>query len=417
MSDKEVLKNKEIEVEVSKEDKDIIYMGESNAHMPYMCEYIVCKGSNDDPIEMNGVAHLIEHYLIQNGQYYNFSNGIKIHGFTSFYYTCYYWYVSTHEEAIDSFCEFEEIISSIKEEKIYKEGIFNVTKKGVIDEINFFTEKNSRLSKLLSVLIGDDEKISLPIGNVEHFKNIDRNACIEYLNLNYTASHIYKYIINRKNEVLFLIDLELEQFINEIAINPRCMQLNKKHGDLIIKLERFHHNLDDGSAKIIFKNNFNESLFDIIVGEIFLMQICDYLCKTAKVSDYIRYEKFFLDKKQLFFIVTINKMYPSKYKELISLQELDLFYMLGQFMNMDAFKGILSTIINCFIDYDISSSSEEDIRMDLINYSALAYSSYNLLNEKDKIINKLKDLSYDQFYDHILDKIKSLKEEGIKVIY
>lgn len=415
MSGKEVLRNKEIKV--NEEDKGIIYMGESNAHMPYVCEYIVCKGSNDDPIGMNGVAHLIEHYLIQNGQYRNFSNGAKIHGFTSFYYTCYYWYVSTHEEAIDSFHEFEDIINNVKEEKIYKEEIFNVTKKGVIDEINFFTDKNSRLSKLLSVLVGDNEKISLPIGNVEHFINIDYTACVEYLNLNYTTSHVYKYVINRKNDILFLKDLKLKQFVNEIGINTRSIELNKKHKTLIIKVEKFNHNLGDGSMKIIFKDSFHESLFDIILGEIFIMQICDYLCKTAEASDYIKYEKFFLDIKQLYFMITINKMYPSKYEDFISLQELNLLYILDQLMNVDGFKKILSTIINFFIDYDISSASEEDIRMDLINYSALSYLSYNLLDEKEEIINKLKELSYDQYYNYVLDKIKPFEKESIKIIY
>ncbi|RDU23847.1 insulinase family protein [Anaerosacchariphilus polymeriproducens] len=398
-------------------NEKIMFAGEENNCMPFVCQYIVRKGSNDDPLEKNGVAHLIEHYLINNSYYNSLFEGIKIHGFTSFYYTCYYWYVSTEKEVKISFQEFDQIINHIKKKNGYNKEAFIASKKEILDEIDFNQDKTNKLIELLSVLADNNNEILLPIGNAEHIRQMEHSGVVEYLNMNYNHFNSYKYVYNRKNEIFVLNEFELRRLhlSKNIIVEKNAINEYKFEN---IKIPRFLHKLENNDVKIIIKNNFYKSLYEIILGEIFLMQVCNYLSRELKLSDYITYEKFFIREDQLYFMITISEMDSIKYKDFIQVENFDeCSKILNEIMEINSFKQILDSIINYFINFNQAEINEKDIRMDLINYSALGYSSYCLVNQKSDLVEMLKGLQYQEYYEYILKKVGALNKNSIKIIY
>lgn len=404
---------------IDRKDDRYIYMGENNDGMQYVCQYIVCSGSNNDPDGVNGITHLIEHYLIHSSCNNLFFNDTKIHGFTSFYYTCYYWYVFTQNEAINSFQEFDNVIDNIKE-KLYNKDIFCGSKKEIVDEINYRIGESEKLSKLLFLLEDDKLEIKLPIGDVECVSKIEHRDVSDYLKSRYVSSNIYKYVYDRVNNIFSLRDMKLVKFEVPIYKKDNGVFLEKKFvNDYIsekIRMSSINQGLEDNSVKIVFKNNFNNSLLDIILGEIFLMQICNYLKKTMQISDRIEYENFFIDYEHLYFIITMNKVKTYQYTEFIKQEELYFPNILHEIIDEKGFNNTLAKIINYLINYERSAASEKEIRMDLINYSTLSYLSYNL-EDHNEIVNKLKDLNYIKYYDYIFNKVQSINKDKIKIIY
>lgn len=399
---------------------EVFEVGEMNDKTPYVCQYIVCTGGNDDPVGMSGMSHLVEHFLIHNTCDYDFFNTIKIHGFTSFYYTCYYWYVFTKEEAIQSFQEFEDAVNGIKKSVLKKE-MFIGTKQEIMNEINYHSEANKELSKLLFLLQNDKLEIQLPIGVVKDVCEINHGDVVNYLESRYISSNTYQYIYNRKNKIFILNNNKLTKFsigksdINKLAIIdgkfPSKINFNN------FKFLSYNHKLQNNSMKIILKNIFYNSILEIIIGEIFIMQLCDYLCTLKGFSENIKYEKLFIKKKELYFIITIINRSPSKYIQVIQKKELDINQLMHSIIDEKGFYTIIRSIKNSLKDFELSTVSEREIRLDLINYAALSYSSFNLADNIAGVVNILDKLHYNDYQSYIFYKVKLNNNESIKIIY
>lgn len=123
------------------------------------------------------------------------------------------------------------------------------------------------------------------------------------------------------------------------------------------------------------------------------------------LSDCIEYEKFFIKDNQFYFIITISKMESAKFMDFIQIEKFNICKTLNEIIDIKSFKKILVSVINFFMNFDQAEINEKDIRMDLINYSALAYSSYNLVKDKSDIVEILNDLYYKEYYEYIFDKV------------
>lgn len=399
------------------EDEHIIYIGEENDKYPFICQYIVNVGSNNEAVDNNGIYHLIEHYLI-NSSYHNvYFQNVKIHGFTHFYFTCYYWYVSSLDEAQVSLQEFENVITEVKGNSD-ENAIFCASKKQILEEINYHTVKNDSLYKILLALELETNLLKLPIGNINAIGKIKHSDVFNYLESGYTSININRYIYDRKYDVFtFLEEIkQLDIVLSEIKVPYANKNSSVRYAMEKIKTSSYFHNLKGGSIKIIFKNIFGNSLTDIILGEIFLMQVCNYLKKTISFNT-IRYEKFFISEDHIYFILSIDKIEPLQYEKLIKVNELIIFDILNKIITEDGFKNIINSIIDFMEDFNSSDVDESDFRMDLVNYSALSYPSTNLIKDKSKIIKKLKQIRYDQYCKYIYDRARLINGNDIKIIY
>lgn len=158
-------------------EKKIIYKKEPERDTEFVCQYIVAAGSNTDLFGKNGISHFIEHFLIHLSKRSAFFNDVIIHGFTGFYYTNYYWFVHSRLEAVESFCEFEKIISDVILGAIDEELFIN-TKKEIEEEIVFYKEKTNKLSNIVSSLFDNIREVCLPIGKVNEVKKIEYDISV-----------------------------------------------------------------------------------------------------------------------------------------------------------------------------------------------------------------------------------------------
>lgn len=391
---------------------------EESEKFPYVCQYIIGKGSNDDPYNKNGVAHILEHYLIHSSYKNDFFDKKKILGFTSFYYTCYYWYACSQEEAVKSYQKFEEMIDNAAREDNFEIEIFEHSKKEVKVEIRFQIKEDKILNTLLLVL-NASECIFLPVGKQEDLKNIEAIDIINFINNYYISSNTYKYVFNRNNEIFYMSENNLKRFnvpFHNIII--------KKNNNINYKLSKnvfeiYKYNIDD-SIRIMFVNNFYKSFTEIILGDIFLMQLCEYLNKSLILSNSIRYEKFFIKDDMLYYIITINNIKSNRFFEYIQKIEklhFNIFKKLGNILDEVSYNKIMLSMIDYLLAFEHSKIDEKEIRMDLINYSILKYNAYSLVCEKMYIINSLRNLKYNEYINYIYFQIILLLENRIKIIY
>lgn len=402
------------------DNEQIIYVGEKTDEFPIICQYVVKVGSNDEPLENNGISHLIEHYIINNSYHTRFFENVKIHGFTHFYFTCYYWYVSSLDEAKISIQEFEKIIFMIKK-NLDEYTAFLISKRQIVEEIKLHKIKCDRIYKILLELDIEEHLKKLPMGNLKIIDKMEHCEVLEYLKSRYTAANVKRYVYDRDYNIWLLLNEGLEKLnitlpkVKDVLYGDAKFLIadTEKNADVL----KINCNLESDSVKIIFKDFFGNVLVEIILGEIFMMQVCDYLKQRNSVHSSIRYEKFFISEEYIFFIITIEKTNKDYYSRLMEWREINIVDTLNEIVGVDSYKVILNSIIEFVRNFDSSEINESDFRMDLVNHSTLLYTSYSLINEKSEIIKELEGVKYSDYYEYLLGKVSLFGQNNIKIFY
>lgn len=389
---------------IQSQSEKIVNVVDTNEQMPIVCQCIVKSGGNDDLKGKHGLAHFIEHFLIHSSNVSNFFSDIKIHGVTNFCYTCYYWYVCEMEEAIMSFHEFKDVICKIKDECLDNK-IFEDTKEEIIREIIFFEKKNQRLDNLLNVL--KSGKFHLPIVEVDQVNAIEIRDVLFFLDNIYTDSNLCCYVYNRNNDIFKISGKEYMRFCtDEFGFNNKYIN----NSDTNFKIHFEVHGEPNVNFKIILKNEFKNTLIEIILGEIFMVQICEWI--TRNFNGKVSYEPFFLGTDQIYYIITIMKCdLANKLKR----NSYIFFEMLEEILNRERFYEIQKVFLKIIENNEIPA--EEELRQNLNYYSSLSYNSYNLVKNKKKLINFLKEISYEEYMKFIEQKNLYLKYESVKILF
>lgn len=379
----------------------------------YICQYVVSSGGNDDPPGKCGISHLIEHYLIHCSCHAIHTKYVRVHGFTSFYYTCYYWYISDIQEAKDTAHKFEDIINNIKNGS-HERNVFENTKKEIVDEIELRSGDNEKVSELLDVLYDGKSKMQLPIGKIADIKEMVHSDMVDHLRKQYRNDKICTYIYDRKYNTFILNNLELEKAaINKIGIQNKMKNTNKENK---IKVTPIMINENENNIKIIYEDSFKDGIFDIIIGEIFMMQLCEYLEEKVKLGVEVSFEKFFFNQSEMFFLIIVNQTDFDRYVDIIKKEIYDVEVIMNEVLNEKRFKEIISAFTNYLKNYK-NVVEEKEIRLELINYFALAYDSYNLISGKKRLVNELGRMEYTEYNEYVLNKMRMMKNREIKIIF
>ena len=398
-------------------EQEIIYVCENNSNKAFLCQYIINSGSNNDPAKKNGLSHLTEHFLIHSFRKCNFSKYI-IHGFTGFYYTNYYWYTDNIVEAKNSFQAFETVINNSKEFQ-RDEKLFIDTKKEVEEEIIFYAKKIDNLAKVISALTDDSKVNSLPIGSVEDVRNIEFDDLVDYLHKHYIPTNVHKFFFDKTNEITNLTRLGVHSIQNKIFHTVTATSYKALEGSDIQTLDvhLIYRAMDKNTIKIIFKDIFTDSLEEIILGEIFMMQTCEYVKKMMHSEVNITYEIIFISKHKIYYALTINNIASNDYIRILETKKIIIYDTLCILLDEDGFNKFSSCILHYLLKHDRSKVQKREIMLDLINYVTLSFDSYNIINNKEKLISFIEELSFEKYYRLIMERILNNIEKNIKILY
>lgn len=395
-------------------DEILVSEDMNKENSPFICQCVIGSGSNTESDGKNGIFHLIEHYVINSSYENDYFSNVKIHGYTYFYFTCYYWYSKTKEEAISSFRRFRDVLEDICNTS--NDRIFYGSKKQIEAEIERCKDSTEILYKIMQV-IDKPQNIRLPIGNIEFINKLQHDEVVAYIKKYYLKQNMYKFIYNRSGRIFTIqnnecVDLDFDFGRDKIYFSEKKVNYNRRLRD---SLQIYHQQLAPNSIKIMFYNNFSYSLLAVICGEIFLMLLCQYIsnCIYSRVN--VQYEKFFLSKEKMYYVINISELGSTKYSYLDCIRELSYKKLFNDIVDETKYNIIKDSIIKFLQDDESTIFDEEEIREDLINYALLSYPSYNLVREHMKIIDNLSRLDYIQFKSYVSD-IFFTGDVGIKII-
>lgn len=391
---------------------------EIEANKAYACQCVVNTGSCNDPIGKNGISHIIEHFLIHYSRRTKFFENVMIQGFTGFYYTNYYWYVNDMQEAMGTFVEFENMFcESVKYLK--DKELFEVVKKDIEKEIMFFEQKTDKIAELVSTLSDKDNEILLPIGRVDDVRKMEYEDMTDYLDKYYTRSNAHKFLFNKANQIFYFTKRRFErlQILGTTEFVEEAKTLCDAFKEMCIDIHHFKCSLEENSIKLVFKNVFVDTFAEIFIGEIFMMQACDYIKKEMGSNVRIEYEKIYICKGKIYFVLTIQGMNTDTYTSILHKQKLDICQILQDILEEKGFRRIISHMRNYLFEYDCTKVEMHEIMMDLINYATLAYNSYNIIGDKECVKEFIKGFQYEQYCKYIYKSALSMCEESLRLLY
>lgn len=393
--------------------QDIIYICENNSDKAFLCQYTITSGSNNDPIKKNALSHLTEHFLIHLSGKSKCSEYV-IHGFTGFYYTNYYWYTNNIIEAEESFQEFDAVIKKSKELPI-DEKLFIDTKKEIEEEIIFYAKKNDSLLQIISTLMDNNKIINLPIGCVDDVRNITFEDLNNYLREKYIPTNVHKFIIGKNNEIKNITNLGVHSIQNQLCTIPS--KIFRESDVQTFNVSFFSRAMEENSVKILFRDIFTDSLEEIILGEIFMMQICEFSQKVMNGKVNVTYEIIFISKNDIYYALTLDNMDPNDYTHILESRKVPIYHILSTLLDKNGFDKLSNSIMQYLIKYNRKNVQRREIMMDLINYVTLSFDSYNVINNQDKLISFIDKLDFAKYQGFVMEKVFSNTEEIIKILY
>lgn len=394
------------------EDNNTIIVSLNDDQKPFVCQYIVGRGSIGE--SKNGIAHLTEHYLIDQSYDDHYFENVKVHGFTDFHSVCYYWYVDTIKEALSSVERFKNIIND-REKKQASVNNFLSARKEVIREIRYQKSKTKRVKKFIGTLEDPEEPLLMPIGRKRDIRFITFEDIMDYLDEIYSPSNTHFFIYDRQNEIWCLRDKRLEPLKTSIAKNLRIPHMKSPNGiSEYLGIQRFLIGLEEGTIRVVFQDVFSHTLLEEIIGEIFSMQICAYMEKKYDCS--VHYEKIFFKKDKVDFVFCIKdkagRFYENVFHHDICWNDIQ-----DNILSEQGFMQIKKSLIDYLHNFDLTRVSEEEIRKQLTLTSVLSFPTYYFLESQESVINLLENLTYMEYQEYIEIQMSLIHQYGIKFIY
>lgn len=249
-----------------------------NEYMPYSKSIafgiFVKNGSRNEPEDLSGVSHFIEHMLFKGTEKRSQKNiaedmdaiGGEINAYTAKEYTCYYMRVL--DENIDSAME---LLCDMFFNSVFDEREMEREKNIIYEEIGMYEDQpDDVVVDRLHSEIWKNSSLGKPIlGTRESVGNIDRNRLVKYFNENYrtentvisfagnidrerTEYYANKYFGNRKNEKIY-------QYDTKAVYEPVFLNTKKN-------IEQVHLCMNFEGLNIYDENRYTMALFNLAAG-------------------------------------------------------------------------------------------------------------------------------------------------------
>lgn len=247
-------------------------------YMPYSKSIafgiFVKNGSRNEPEDLSGVSHFIEHMLFKGTGKRSQKNiaedmdaiGGEINAYTAKEYTCYYMRVL--DENIDSAME---LLCNMFFNSVFDEKEMEREKNIIYEEIGMYEDQpDDVVVDRLHSEIWKNSSLGKPIlGTRESVGNIDRNRLVKYFNENYrtentvisfagnidrerTEYYANKYFGNRKNEKIY-------QYDTKAVYEPVFLNTKKN-------IEQVHLCMNFEGLNIYDENRYTMALLNLAAG-------------------------------------------------------------------------------------------------------------------------------------------------------
>lgn len=276
-------------------------------------------------------------------------------------------------------------------------------------------KKNDNLAKIISTLADDNKNIALPIGSVENVRNIRFDDLISYLHEHYISTNVHKFLLDKNNEIINLTRVGVHCVQNKLVTTSTHTfnELDRQ----TLETRPIYCAMDKNTIKIIFKDIFTDSLEEIILGEIFMMQTCEFVNKTMMSEVSITYEIIFISKNEIYYALTLDNMELNDYFHILETKEIPIYKTLSVLLNKDGFNKYSSDISHYLLEHNRAKVQKREIMIDLINYVTLSFDSYNIIKNKEKLISFIDELNYEKYHRLITEKILNNINENVKILY
>ncbi|MDD3150717.1 MAG: pitrilysin family protein [Candidatus Gastranaerophilales bacterium] len=233
------------------------------------------KGSADEPVQLNGISHFIEHMLfkgtenrtpkqiVQNIE----SSGGSINAFTEKEVTCYYSRVLTEQvpTALD-------VLMDMIFNSVFKEEDIELEKKVILDEITMYDDAPDVLvyDRFVRSYL-NSHPISLPItGTFESVSKIKREDIIDFLKKHYRPENIVISIAGKfnENDILKIAERNIPSFNCEVnhktqSIPTFTPDLNFSHK----QIEQAHICIGGRSLSATDEKRYALAIADACIGD------------------------------------------------------------------------------------------------------------------------------------------------------
>lgn len=250
---------------------------------------------------------------------------------------------------------------------------------------------------------------------MEDVRNIRFDDLISYLHEHYISTNVHKFLLDKNNEIINLTRVGVHSVQNKLVTTSTHTfnELDRQ----TLETRPIYCAMDKNTIKMIFKDIFTDSLEEIILGEIFMMQTCEYVNKTMMSEVSITYEIIFISKNEIYYALTLDNMEPNDYFHILETKEIPIYKTLSVLLNKDGFNKYSSDISHYLLEHNRAKVQKREIMIDLINYVTLSFDSYNIIKNKEKLISFIDELNYEKYHRLITEKILNNINENVKILY
>ncbi|KAF6557419.1 hypothetical protein G9G63_26310 [Paenibacillus sp. EKM202P] len=362
--------------------------------------FILCEvGSEKDGIGKNGLAHVLEHFVILAMLKDFFTEKeSNLRGQTSYCYCLYSWSNAKYQVGLNLIFEFENFVRRILNNKNEYYGLMLMAIREVEEEILSKHNGGTKINVMIHVL--NNDIVSRPIGLLEDIKSLNVDQLFETFGSIYVAENLRYFIFNHeKNEFVFS---DLPQ-----KITPKvCVEKQKFH---IKELGRIAANLNidiqifkifgDNHKKIALSSTYFSKIFNkeqTILNELFLISICKLLDKAYAVKNNCKFEIIFFSHEDstrvyyIFELMSSNDIYEAPIKATVDVEQ--IINLMLESVNFHELKEELR--INVY-NNRFSPISRSECEAEILN--VVYFNNFQVIKDYEDFNDVLQNVTIDKF--------------------
>ncbi|MEK4046807.1 hypothetical protein NSU18_24665 [Paenibacillus sp. FSL H8-0048] len=294
--------------------------------------FILCEaGSEKDGISKNGLAHVLEHFVIL-AMLKDFFPERKsnLRGQTSYCYCLYSWSNANYQVGLNLILEFENYVRKILNDKNEYYDLMLMAIREVEEEILSKHNEATKINVMIHSL--NNDIFSRPIGLLEDVKGLNIDQLFDTLSSTYVSENLRYFIFDHeKNEFVFcdlpqktkrrgseekqeFHDKELERITTNSNID---LQILKVFGN---------SNKKAALSSAFFSRIFNKE--QTILNELYMISICKLLDKAYGVKNNCKFEVIFFSNEDstkiyyIFELMSSNDIFETPNKITLNLEQI-----------------------------------------------------------------------------------------------
>lgn len=362
--------------------------------------FILCEaGSEKDGISNNGLAHVLEHFVILAMLKDFFTEKeSNLRGQTSYCYCLYSWSNAKYQVGLNLIFEFENYMRRILNNKNEYYDLMLMAIREVEEEILSKHNEVAKINVMIHYL--NKDIVSRPIGLLEDVKSLNVDQLFETLSSIYVAGNLRYFIFNHEKNEFVISDLPQK------TKRKGCVEKQEFHDK---ELERIASNLNidvqifklfcNSDKKVALSSTYFSKIFNkeqTILNELYLISICKLLDKAYGVKNNCKFEIIFFsneDSTRIYYIFELtssNDIYETPNKITVDVEQIINFML--ESVNFHELKEELR--INVYSNR-FSPISRSECEAEILN--KVYFNNFQVIKDYEDFADILRNVTIDKF--------------------